>query len=79
MQGEAAWRARSTDTLCNHVESPVGRTTFAVVEVGRLRSNGFTWNCPYKEKVDLSEFLWNQVRWRADDNGSMTFRQEPRN
>ena len=64
-------RLRSTDTLCNPrgEGSPLGWTTFAVVEVGRSRSAEFTWNCPYREKVDLRKFLWDRRR-RADDNGN---------
>lgn len=37
-------------------------TTFVDVEVGRSRSSEFTWNCPYKEKVDLCGILWSQSR-----------------
>lgn len=40
-------------------------TTFVDVEVGRSRSGEFTWNCPYKEKVDLCGILWSQSRIRG--------------
>lgn len=38
------------------------------VEVGRSRSSEFTWNCPYKEKVDLCGILWAQLYGVSDNH-----------